>query len=185
MHRMKIGLVAAIVLLALTAGVYVVVTRELKESVVQDVDTAVSRAQRIHGDVARLEAMEFENLVAQLSHRPAVVGVFDKSDENSRRQAAFEQCEQINGQPAHRRQAEGRHRRDPRFVGQGAGARSERQRDVRRGPAVEVPGGRDRAVGQGDQGHLDAAGPDEPRRRRADRRSRTARFAARCWSATC
>jgi len=98
MHRMKIGLVAAIVLLALTAAVYVVVTRELKDSVVQDLDTAVSRAQRIHGDVARLEAMEFENLVAQLSHRPSVVGVFDKSDENSRRQAAFEQCEQINGQ---------------------------------------------------------------------------------------
>ena len=67
MHRMKIGLVAAIVLLALTAAVYVVVTRELKESVVQDLDTAVSRAQRIHGDVARLEAMEFENLVAELS----------------------------------------------------------------------------------------------------------------------
>ena len=63
MHRMKIGLVAAIVLLALTAGVYVVVTRELKESIVQQVDTDVSRAQRIHGDVARLEATEFENQV--------------------------------------------------------------------------------------------------------------------------
>jgi len=98
MHRMKIGLVAAIVLLALTAGVYAVVTRELRESVVADLNTSVSRAQRIHGDVARLEAMEFENLVAGLSHRPAVVGAFDKSDENSRRQAAFEQCEQINAQ---------------------------------------------------------------------------------------
>jgi hypothetical protein len=98
MHRMKIGLIAAIVLLALTVGLYAVVTRELKESVVQDLDLAVSRAQRIHGDIARLEAMEFENLVGQHSHRAAVVGVFDKSDENSRRQAAFEQCEQINSQ---------------------------------------------------------------------------------------
>jgi hypothetical protein len=96
MHRMKIGLIAAIVLLALTAGLYVVVTRELKDSVVQDLDLAVSRAQRIHGDIARLEAMEFENLVAEMSHRSAVVGVFDKSDENSRRQAAYEQCEQLN-----------------------------------------------------------------------------------------
>ena len=96
MHRMKIGLVAAIVLLALTAGVYVVVTRELKESIVQQVDTSVSRAQRIHGDVARLEATDFENQVADFSHRPAVVGVFDKSDETGRRQAAFEQCEKIN-----------------------------------------------------------------------------------------
>jgi hypothetical protein len=98
MHRMKIGLIAAIVLLALTAGLYLVVTRELKEAVVQDLDTAVSRAQRIHGDVAQLEAMEFGNEVAGLSHKPAVVGVFDKADENGRRQAAFEQCEQINAQ---------------------------------------------------------------------------------------
>ena len=96
MHRMKIGLVAAIVLLALTAGVYVVVTRELKESIVQQVDTNVSRAQRIHGDVARLEATDFENQVTDFSHRHAVVGVFDKSDETGRRQAAFEQCEKIN-----------------------------------------------------------------------------------------
>ena len=98
MHRMKIGLVAAIVLVALTLGLNAVVTRELKEAVVQDLDTAVSRAQRIHGDVARLEAMEFENQVAELAHRSAVVGAFDKTDENGRRQAAFEQCEQINAQ---------------------------------------------------------------------------------------
>jgi len=98
MHRMKIGLIAAIVLLALTAGLYIVVTRELKDAVVQDLDTSVSRAQRIHGDVAQLESMEFGNQVAVLSHKSAVVGVFDKSDENGRRQAAFEQCEQINAQ---------------------------------------------------------------------------------------
>ena len=98
MHRMKIGLIAAIVLLALTAGLHAVVTRELKEAVVQDLDVAVSRAQRIHGDVAQLEGMEFGNKVAEFSHRSAVVGVFDKSDENSRRQAAFEQCEKINGE---------------------------------------------------------------------------------------
>src|SRR4051812_414231 len=97
MHRMKIGLVAAIVLLAFTAGVYAVVTRELRESMVHSVETDVSRAQRMHGDVARLEAMEFANLVAGLSRRSAVVGVFDKSDENGRRQAAFEQCEKLNG----------------------------------------------------------------------------------------
>src|ERR1044071_5777787 len=98
MHRMKIGLIAAIVLLAITVGLYAVVTRELRESVVQDLDTEVSRAQRIHGDVAQLEGMEFGNQVAEFSHRASVIGVFDKSDENSRRQAAFEQCEQINAQ---------------------------------------------------------------------------------------
>jgi len=96
MHRMKIGLIAAVVLAAFTAGVYAVVTRELRESVVQEVDTDVSRAQRMHGDVARLEAMEFANLVAGLSRRPAVVAVFAKTEELARRQAAFEQCEQLN-----------------------------------------------------------------------------------------
>jgi hypothetical protein len=96
MHRMKIGLVAAIVLLALTAGIYAVVTRELRDTMVREVDTAVSRAQRMHADVARLEAMEFANLVSGLSRKSAVVGVYDKADEIGRREAAYEQCEQIH-----------------------------------------------------------------------------------------
>lgn len=96
MHRMKIGLVAAIVLLAVTAGVYSVVTRDLRESMVREVETDVSRAQRMHQSIARLEALDFANLVSGLSHRPAIVAVFDKSDEMGRRQAAFEQCEDVN-----------------------------------------------------------------------------------------
>jgi hypothetical protein len=96
MHRMKIGLVAAIVLLAFTAGVYSVVTRDLRESVVHEVETDVSRAQRMHQSIARLEALDFANLVAGLSHRSSVVGIFEKPDETGRRQAAFEQCEALN-----------------------------------------------------------------------------------------
>ena len=92
MHRMKIGLVAAIVLLALTGGIYSVVTRELKESTVRAVEADVSRAQRMHGDIARLEALEFANLVGGLARRPPVVAVFSKADDNGRRQAAFEQA---------------------------------------------------------------------------------------------
>ena len=42
MHRMKIGLVAAIVLLALTAGLYSVVTAELKDTVVKE-EVSVSK----------------------------------------------------------------------------------------------------------------------------------------------
>ena len=42
MHRMKIGLVAAIVLVAFTGGVHSVVTRELRESVEHEVETNVS-----------------------------------------------------------------------------------------------------------------------------------------------
>ena len=59
MHRMKIGLVAAIVLLVFTAGVYTVVTRDLKESVVGEVETVVSRAERMHQSILRLEALDF------------------------------------------------------------------------------------------------------------------------------
>src|SRR5258708_35138430 len=96
MHRMKIGLVAAIVLLALTLGIYASVTQDLKEGAIKNVETAVSRAQRMHQSIARLEALDFANLVSGLSRRPAVVGVFDKSGETGRRQAAFEQCEGLN-----------------------------------------------------------------------------------------
>jgi hypothetical protein len=96
MHRMKIGLVAAIVLLAFTAGVYTVVTRDLREAVVHEAETDVSRAQRMHQSLTRLEALDFANLVAGLSHRPAIVGVFEKTDEMGRRQSAYEQCEDVN-----------------------------------------------------------------------------------------
>jgi len=96
MHRMKIGLVAAIILLALTGGLYSVVTKELKDTVVQEVETEVSRGQRMHQSIARLEALDFANLVAGLSHRAAIVGVFEKEDDMGRRQAAFEQCEDVN-----------------------------------------------------------------------------------------
>jgi hypothetical protein len=96
MHRMKIGLVAAIILAALTGGLYSIVTKELKETVVQEVETEVSRGQRMHQSIARLEALDFANLVAGLSHRAAIVGVFEKADETGRRQAAFEQCEDVN-----------------------------------------------------------------------------------------
>ena len=97
MHRMKIGLVAAIVLVVVTAGVYSAVTHEMRDASIRTVEFDVSRAQRMHGDIARLEALEFANLVAGLAHRPGVVGVFSKSDETGRRQAAFEQAEQLNG----------------------------------------------------------------------------------------
>src|ERR1700747_3083565 len=96
MHRMKIGLVAAIVLFGLTLGVYASLTRDLHDGAIRDVETEVSRGQRMHQSIARLESLDFANLVAGLSHRAAIVGVFDKGDETGRRQAAFEQCEDVN-----------------------------------------------------------------------------------------
>src|SRR4051794_26701364 len=96
MHRMRIGLVAAIILAALTAGIYSIVTKELKETVVKEVETEVSRGQKMHQSIARLESLDFANLVSGLSHRASIVGIFDKADETGRRQAAFEQCEELN-----------------------------------------------------------------------------------------
>ncbi|HEX4406002.1 MAG TPA: MXAN_5187 C-terminal domain-containing protein [Polyangia bacterium] len=93
---MKIGLVAAIILAALTGGLYSLVTTELKDTVVREVGSEVTRSQKMHQSIARLEALDFANLVAGLSHRAAIVGVFDKADETGRRQAAFEQCEDVN-----------------------------------------------------------------------------------------
>jgi hypothetical protein len=96
MHRMKIGLVAAVVLLIFTLGIFTAITNDLKEEAVKTVNADITRAQKMHQSIARLEALDFANLVASLSRRPAVVAVFDKSDEMGRRQAAFEQCEGLN-----------------------------------------------------------------------------------------
>jgi hypothetical protein len=96
MHRMKIGLVAAAILLVFTIGVHAVVTRDLKDAVIREVEADVGRAQRMHQSITRLEALDFANLVSGLSHRSGVVGIFDKTDETAKRQAAFEQCEGLN-----------------------------------------------------------------------------------------
>jgi hypothetical protein len=106
MHRMKIGLVAAAILLVFTMGVHAVVTRDLKDAVIREVESDVGRAQRMHQSITRLEALDFANLVSGLSHRPGVVGIFEKTDETAKRQAAFEQCEGLNA-----------------FLGSGAGSR--------------------------------------------------------------
>ena len=55
MHRMKIGIIAAAVLLALTVCEYVFVMSPLKESATRDVEDLVARGQRLHSELARLE----------------------------------------------------------------------------------------------------------------------------------
>ena len=138
MHRMKIGLVAAAVLLVFTLGVHAVVTQNLKESVIHEVESDVSRAQRMHQSIARLESLDFANLVAGLAHRPAVVGVFDKTDETAKRQAAFEQCEGLNAYLQ-----SGSRKADIVAVIDSTGKVVARdlnvERDVRRGSARQVP----------------------------------------------
>ena len=106
MHRMKIGLVAAAVILALTVAEYAMVTGPLKDAVTRDVEDAVGRGQRLHSELARLEALDFTNLVATLSRRAGTAAVFDRPDEHGRRQAAFDECEAINSRLASQRKAD-------------------------------------------------------------------------------
>lgn len=106
MHRMKIGLVAALVLAALAVIEFSVVTSPLKSDRIRDVDEQTARAARLHSELARLEALDFTNLVATLSRRAGLVAVFDRTDETARRQAAFEECEAINGKLAVQRKAD-------------------------------------------------------------------------------
>jgi hypothetical protein len=106
MHRMKIGLVAAAVLFALTVFEYVLVTGPLKESATHEVEDQIGRSQRLHSELTRLEALDFTNLVSTLSRRAGLAAVFDRSDETARRQAAFEECEAINGKLATQRKAD-------------------------------------------------------------------------------
>jgi hypothetical protein len=106
MHRMKIGLVAAAILMVATLGELAFVTSPLKESATRDVEDQVGRGQRLHSELARLEALDFTNLVTTLSRRAGIAAVFDHADEHGRRQAAFDECEAINGKLAAQRKAD-------------------------------------------------------------------------------
>ncbi|HEY8924382.1 MAG TPA: hypothetical protein VIU64_08375, partial [Polyangia bacterium] len=106
MHRMRIGLVAAAVILALTIAEYTLVTGPLKDAVTRTVEDEVGRGQRLHTELARLEALDFTNLVATLSRRAGIAAVFDRPDEHARRQAAFDECEAINARLAAQRKAD-------------------------------------------------------------------------------
>lgn len=96
MHRMRIGLIAAGLLLALTAAFYFQVSGEMEASVTRTVEQGVSRAQRVYQHTSRLGGMDFANLAAEKARRPSVVGVFDRGDEIAKRQGAFEECERMN-----------------------------------------------------------------------------------------
>jgi len=96
MHRIKVGLVAAVVLLVATVSIFLSVTESLRDAEEKEVAAEVSRAARLHSQMARLEAVDFTNLAARLSKRAGLGGVFDKSGEAAQREAAFSECESIN-----------------------------------------------------------------------------------------
>jgi hypothetical protein len=96
MHRMKIGLAAAGILLVVTFGVFVAVTNALKASATTDVEQRLTRAERAFAEVGRLRAVDAAMQAFERAKRPSVVAVFDKTDETARRQAAFTECEALN-----------------------------------------------------------------------------------------
>jgi hypothetical protein len=98
MQRMKIGLIAAVVLAGLTAVFHVGITDALMTSVRQNVESRVARAQRIYSDISQLNGLKLANLAAGRAREAAVLAVFDKTDPGARQQAAYEVCEAQNQQ---------------------------------------------------------------------------------------
>jgi hypothetical protein len=107
MHRMKIGLIAAIALAVLTGVFFFAITASLKEANQQAVEARVSRAQRIYSDISQLDGLKLANFAATRAHeklpngRPDLsnaLAVFDKADPAARQQGAYEVCEVLNQQ---------------------------------------------------------------------------------------
>jgi hypothetical protein len=96
MHRIKIGLVAAVVLAALTGVFYASTTASLKDANKQAVQSRVIRAQRIYRDISMLDGLKLANLASQRAHSAQVLAVFDKTEPAARQTAAFEVCEGLN-----------------------------------------------------------------------------------------
>ena len=107
MHRIKIGLVAAVILAGLTAALHLAITASLKDASRKDVEARVSRAQRIYRDISLLGGLQLANLASARAHQnpssakadlPNALAVFDKTDLAARQQAAFEVSEALNQQ---------------------------------------------------------------------------------------
>jgi hypothetical protein len=96
MHRMKIGLIAAALLLIFTALFYFSVTNTLVASATRDVDERVARGQRIHQQISRLGGLDLANLAMEKSRRPTVLAAVSRTEETARRQASYEECDAIN-----------------------------------------------------------------------------------------
>ncbi len=105
MHRMKIGLAAAAVVLLVTLGTYFLVSNALKANAIADVEQNLVRAERAFSEIGRLRAADAAMQAYVRAKRPSIIGVFDKSDETARREAAFAECEAQNAGL----QKEGRH----------------------------------------------------------------------------
>jgi Double sensory domain of two-component sensor kinase len=96
MHRMKIGLAAAGILLLVTLGVYATVGTTLKANAVGEIERNLGRAERAASEIGRLRAADAAMQAFVRAKRPSVIAVFDKHDETGRREAAFAEVEALN-----------------------------------------------------------------------------------------
>jgi hypothetical protein len=96
MYRIRIGLIAAALILVATVFFFLWVTSDMKAAATQDAEAKVSRAQLVYQQISRLVSLDLANLAAERGRTPAVVAVFDKTEETALRSAAFEECEVLN-----------------------------------------------------------------------------------------
>ena len=96
MHRMKIGLAAAAVLLLVTLGLYASFHNDLTSNAIAEVEANLVRAERAFSEIGRLRAADAAMQAFVRAKRPSVVAVFGKTDETARREAAFAECQAQN-----------------------------------------------------------------------------------------
>jgi hypothetical protein len=96
MYRIRIGLIAAALILVATVFFFLWVTSDMKAAATQDAEAKVSRAESVYQHISRLVSLDLANLAAERARTPAVVAVFDKTEETALRSAAFEECEVLN-----------------------------------------------------------------------------------------
>lgn len=96
MHRMKIGLAAAVVLLLVTFAVHRAVTSKLQREASAEVEADLAQAVAAFAELSELRASHSAMQAFERAKRPTVVAVFDPTDETDRREAAFAECEALN-----------------------------------------------------------------------------------------
>src|SRR4051794_31675867 len=97
MHRMKIGLIAAGLLLTLTVLFYWSATKNLVASATREVEDQVARAQRSHQQISRLHGLDRMTTAVAQGRRPGVIKAVTSTESvQARRQAAFDECNKIN-----------------------------------------------------------------------------------------
>ncbi len=84
MSRVKIGVVVAAVMAALTAAAYVLVTGRLEASLRADVETRVGRAVGMLVQNASLEALDFMARAQGLARDPALLPALTEADPQAR-----------------------------------------------------------------------------------------------------